>query len=267
VFHDIMSSIVDMLYSVPPVRFVMGFVDARWRPLWAALWLAVIAYVLSRAMNQLALRRALIRLMEEPATPGVPPGRGGKGGDSLAQDEADDEPRERSRVLKPTRQRQLTPSQASAPPTPGAAPPGATPPGGARLPLPVIALALAFGVLAVAITSLFLPKGSPGPGASASTQGVDTTAAADTGLDVRWRSGRKDDDDCIATFEVTRGNGTRAQFVAFVMDTTGAVMARDSARVTSAVRGLLVELRFRHVDCEEIDDWQLQVTTPKARGN
>jgi hypothetical protein len=262
VFHDIMSSIVDMLYSMPPVRFVMGFVDARWRPLWAALWLAVIAYVLSRAMNQLALRRALIRLMDEPATPGVPPGGGGKGGDSLAQDEADDEPRERSRVLKPTRQRQLTPSQAPTTPTPGAAPPGGT-----RLPLPVIGLALAFGVLAVAITSLFLPKGGPGPGTTVSTQGVDTTAAADTGLDVRWRSGRKDDDDCIATFEVTRGNGTRAQFVAFVMDTSGAVMARDSARVASAVRGLLVELRFRHVDCEEIDDWQLQVTTPRARAN
>jgi hypothetical protein len=128
-------------------------------------------------------------------------------------------------------------------------------------------LALAFGALAVAITSLFLPKGTPGPETPKAVRGVDTTAAADTGLDVRWRNGRKDNDDCIGTFEVTSGGGTPAQFVAFVMDSTGAVMAGDSTRVESAVRGLLVELRFRNVRCEAIDDWQLQVTTPKAHTN
>jgi hypothetical protein len=252
-----MSSIVDMLYSVPPVRFVMGFVDARWRPLWAALWLAVIAYILSRAMNQLAHRRALLRVMREPATPGVP---SVKTADVQAQNQADEEPQERSRVLKPAASRPQTPS--GTPPTPT---PGTAPPGGTGIPLPVIVFAVAFGALAVAITALFLRKPESDPGAASSPAAIDTAAVADTGLDVRWRSGRKDDDDCIGTFEITRGNGIRAQFVAFVMDTSGAVMARDSTRVASAVRGLLVELRFRHVDCEEIDDWQLQVTTPKAR--
>jgi hypothetical protein len=135
-----------------------------------------------------------------------------------------------------------------------------------RIPLPVIAIAVVVGGVMVALTSLLLPKRQVGPSAPSPTA-VDTVAPADTGLDVRWRSGRKDDDDCIGSFEVTRGDGTRAQFVAFVMDTAGAIMARDSARVGSAVPGLLVEFRFRHVDCEEIADWQLQVATPKGRRN
>lgn len=183
----------------------------------------------------------------------------------MPQDQPDHEapePKERSRVLKPVPQRRLTPPQA--PTTPTLGPP---PPAGTRVPLPVIAFALVFGVLAVAITSLFLPAGRPGATTPVPTQRVDSTAPADTGLDVRWQGGRKDGDDCIGTFEVTRGGGTRAEFVAFVMDSTGAVMAGDSSRVDAAVPGLRVALRFRQVRCEKIDDWQLQVTTPKSRPN
>ena len=71
--------------------------------------------------------------------------------------------------------------------------------------------------------------------------------------------------DCIGTFEVTRGGGTRAQFVAFVMDTSGSIIARDSGKVDSALPGVLIDFRFRRVGCDRIYDWQLQVTTPKAR--
>lgn len=255
-FRDIMSTVIDMLYSIPPVRFVMGLVDPTWRPLWAALWLAVIAYIVSRTMNQLALRRARLRLLEERAAPDATTGRAD---DSMAQDQAEDAPQERSRVLKPAATPTRTP-----PSTPTTTP---TQTSGTRIPLPVIAIALVVGGLVVALTSLLLPKRQGEQTGPSSTAVLDTVAPADTGLDVRWRSGRNDDDDCIGTFEVTRGDGTRAQFVAFVMDSTGAVMARDSARVASAVRGLLVELRFRHVDCDEIADWQLQVATPKGRAN
>ena len=60
-----------------------------------------------------------------------------------------------------------------------------------------------------------------------------------------------DGDDCIGTFEVKRGSSASAQFVAFVMDTSGAILARDSASVKSAVvAGLLVDFRFRHVACD-----------------
>jgi hypothetical protein len=256
VLRDIMSTLIDMLYSVPPVRFVMGLVDPRWRPLWAALWLAVIAYIVSRTMNQLALRRARLRLLEEEAPPDA---NAPKASDSAAQAPAEEEPHERSRVLKPA------PTPTRTPPSTPTATPIQT--GGTRIPLPVIAIALVVGGLVVALTSLLLPKRPAEPSASSAMAAVDTVVPTDTGLDVRWRSGRKDDDDCIGTFEVTRGDGTRAQFVAFVMDSSGAVMARDSARVGSAVRGLLVELRFRHVDCDEIADWQLQVATPKGRTN
>ena len=68
----------------------------------------------------------------------------------------------------------------------------------------------------------------------------------------------------LGTFEVTRGRGTRAEFGAFVMDKSGAVIARDTQSVKAAVPGLLVDFRFRRTACARIDDWQMQVTTPKV---
>ena len=144
-------------------------------------------------------------------------------------------------------------------------PPNAPPPErGVRVPVPVIVAAVVAGVAAVVVTSLFLPIK---PGAPAKPPvSVDSSPAADTGLDVKWRSGRMDGGDCVGTFEVKRGSSTSAQFVAFVMDTSGAILAKDSVSVKSAVvPGLLVDFRFRRVACARIYDWQLQVTTPKAR--
>ena len=132
-----------------------------------------------------------------------------------------------------------------------------------RVPVPVIIGAVVIGLAAVAITALLLPNKSGAPASPSAS--VATPPAADTGLDVRWRSGRMEGRDCIGTFEVKRGGGTRAQFVAFVMDTSGAIIARDSGKVDSAVPGVLVDFRFRGVACERIYDWQLQVTTPKVR--
>ena len=131
------------------------------------------------------------------------------------------------------------------------------------MPVPVIVGAVVAGLVAVAVTALFLPNTWRTPATPPAP--VKTPAPADTGLDVRWRSGRMDGRDCVGTFEVKRGGGTRAQFVAFVMDTSGAIIARDSGKVDAAVPGVLVEFRFRGVTCERIYDWQLQVTTPKVR--
>jgi hypothetical protein len=172
-------------------------------------------------------------------------------------DMLDPEPKERSRVLKPASAPPRSPTE-----TPPSAPAQA---GGPRVPVSVIVGAVAAGVLAVAVTAVLLPNKPDAPAKPPAA--IDTPAVADTGLEVRWRSGRMDAGDCIGTFEVTRGGGTSAQFVAFVMDTSGAIMARDSARVQSAVRGLLVDFRFRRVACERINDWQLQVSTPKAHTN
>jgi hypothetical protein len=62
---------------------------------------------------------------------------------------------------------------------------------------------------------------------------------------------------------VKRGAGTPARFVAFVLDSSGAVMAQDSGGVAAAVTGVLVDFRFRKVACSKIADWQLQALTPK----
>lgn len=131
------------------------------------------------------------------------------------------------------------------------------------MPVPVVIGAVVAGLVAVGVTALLLPNKSGAPAKPPAP--VDTPAAADTGLDVRWHSGRMERGDCIGTFEVKRGGGTPAQFVAFVMDTTGAIIARDSGKVDAATPGVLVDFRFRGVTCERIYDWQLQVTTPKVR--
>ena len=43
------------------------------------------------------------------------------------------------------------------------------------------------------------------------------------------------------------------------------LIARDSGSIDSAIPGVLIDFRFRRVACERVYDWQLQVTTPKAR--
>jgi len=157
--------------------------------------------------------------------------------------------------------------RASTPPPPSPTdtpPPAPAQQGRSGIPVPVVLAALVAGGLAVAVAAFVLrnkPGASPNPAASAA---ADSAAAADTALDVRWRSGRMDGVDCIGTFEVTHGGGTPAHLVAFVMDKSGAVIGRDSASVPSASPGLLVDLRFRRVTCDRIDDWQLQVATPKT---
>lgn len=252
--RQLMTAVIDLLGAIPPVRYVMGLVDARWRPLWAALWLAVIPSILFLTIR-LAIRRARHGTLQENETLD---GRGVAFGSSAEHTPGNREPEEKSRVLKP----------GSTPPRS----PTETPPsdparqGGGGIPVSVVLAALVAGALAVAFTALLLllPNKRGAPGNAASARG-DSAAAADTGLDVRWRSGRMDGVDCLGTFEVKRGHSASAQFVAFVMDTSGAIMARDSVQVKSAVvPGLLVDFRFRRVACTRIYDWQLQVTTPKA---
>jgi len=251
--RQVMTAVIDLLGAVPPVRYVMGLVDPRWRPLWAVLWLAVLPSILFLTVRRLTGRRT--RRRSPPSQPAL--GRTGVARARFVDHErAAPEPEETSRVLKP----------ASTPPrSPVEVPPSARPPErGVRVPVPVIVGAVVAGVVAVVVTALFLPikPGTPArPPAS-----VDSSATADTGLDVRWRSGRMDGVDCLGTFEVKRGSSASAQFVAFVMDTSGAILARDSVNVKSAVvPGLLVDFRFRRVACPRIYDWQLQVTTPKTR--
>lgn len=249
--RQVMAAVIDLLGAIPPIRYVMGLVDARWRPLWAALWLAVVASILFLTVRRLTIRRARRRSLQVQVKPERRGAASRKSGD---HERAVVEPEERSRVLKPA---------STPPPSPAPTPPSAPPPQ-RGVPVPVIVGALVAGLVAVAVTALLLPN-KPGAPATPPATAVDTPAAADTGLDVRWRSGRMERGDCIGTFEVTRGGGTSAQFVAFVMDTTGAIIARDSGGVQSAVPGVLIDFRFRRVACERIYDWQLQVTTPKAR--
>jgi hypothetical protein len=262
VFQQIVQALVNALLAIPAVRFVMGLVEARWRPLWATLWLALIAYVVARTMNQLAGRRLRLQMLRESLNdPHAGKPREATAGDPNATAPLGNAP------IAVTSSADATPSE---PVARAVAPPVVPTPAAmlrASVPLPVVLAAVGAGALAVAGVAFAIravPNATPPADATAAVA-PDTAAPAEKPMDIRWRSGRMDDDDCIGTFEISNGTGTRARFKAFVMDTSGAVMARDSARVEAAVSGLFVEFRFRHVDCDEIDDWRLEATTPKRR--
>jgi hypothetical protein len=261
VFQQIVQAFVNALLAIPPVRFVMGLVEARWRPLWATLWLALIAYVVARTMNQLAGRRLRLQMLRESLDdPHARKTREGTAGDHDAT---------AGSAMAPTAVTSIADVTPSQPVARAVTPPVAQTSATllrASVPLPVVLAALGVGALAVVGVAFAIraaPNATPPAGATATV--APDTAAAEKPMAIRWRSGRMDDDDCIGTFEISNGTGTRARFKAFVMDTSGAVMARDSARVDAAVSGLFVEFRFRHVDCDEIDDWRLEATTPKRR--
>ena len=131
-----------------------------------------------------------------------------------------------------------------------------------RPPIPthVLAGAAAAGLLAAAAAALIMRPSPPSPPGTVPSA---DSAAADTAFDVKWQGQRTDGADCIGTFEVTSGTVT-GKFIAFVMDSSGAVMAGDSTDVAGAGRGKHIDLRFRRVKCAKIGDWQLQVLTPKT---
>lgn len=248
---QVLSAIINTLLSIPPIRFVMGLVDSRWRPLWAALWLAVIAYLISRTMSHWALRRARLKLLTE-----TPEGRPLGVSDPTPAETVTGEPLRNS-----SGPGSALPGE-SVSPAPPLATRTARP---SQLPVAILAAALIVAAIVTGTLGMLLRAAPNEPEPQATSAAVDSVAKPDAPIDVRWRGGRGDDDDCIGTFEITRGAGSRARLTAFVMDTSGAVMARDSAQVATAVPGIFVEFRFRHVDCEEIDDWQIQATTPGRR--
>jgi hypothetical protein len=275
VFHQVVQALIDALLAIPPVRFVMGLVDGRWRPLWAALWLAVIAYVVARTMNQLAARRLRLQLLRESiADPlGRKPGQSKAIAANASVTDPVDTDVSGGAIMSEAPTSVADVSGAESPGRepvllePRPAVPGAPVTARAGVPVPVLLGALAVGALAVAGVA-FATRSAPNAPAPTAASGAavpDSGAPSEAPMDVGWRSGRMDDDDCIGTFEISNGTGTRTRFTAFAMDTSGAVMARDSARVDAAVSGLFVEFRFRHVDCDEIDDWRLEARTATRR--
>jgi hypothetical protein len=139
-------------------------------------------------------------------------------------------------------------------------PPGTPPqPAGFPVPVPVIAGAILAGALAVGAAWSFMRK----PNVPVAPTAGDSTAATDTALDVQWQTGRPSGSDCVGTFLIAHGAGTRTHFVAMAMDANQKEIARDSADVAAAKPGTTFDVRFAGVKCDAIKDWQLQAATPK----
>ena len=227
---------------------MMALHDISVAPSWVAAGLVALGFIVSASRNRLAPQ----------------PGRRGQPWRSrLLNERFSSEQRGSNRPAgaRPTSQGANAPSSgdpAVEPPPTARQPASATP---KTVPVHVVVAALIFGTLAVVLAAIVLRSPSRQSGSAAVKS--DSAAAADTALDIGWRSGRMDGKDCIGTFEVKRGAGTPAQFVAFVMDSGGSVIAQDSAGIPAVVRGVLVDFRFRQVNCARIADWQLQAATPK----
>ena len=236
---QLVSALADSPFSKSPVPLVNGFVEPPWATLWLSLAIAAFGNLVFQALDRLAPQRGQLRLLNERSPEKRSQPRGGPRKTASGPPPAADPP-------------------AVPPPAAPAQPTTQTPRAG--VPVHVIVSALIFGAFVVGLAALLMRPASP-PGANATK--ADSAARGDTALDIGWRSGRMDGSDCIGTFEVKRGAGTPARFVAFVLDSSGAVMAQDSGGVAAAVSGVLVDFRFRKVTCSKIADWQLQALTPK----
>ena len=233
--ETIFTALADAVYSLPPARFLMGLVNERWRPLWAAVWVVAFVHVVLRVLRAIGEHRARRVVVQDTLTPPAP-------------------------VAAPS----LTPPDASESVRPANAV------GELVTRVPPRALAGIVGVAAVvAVSAALLIRPAP----AIDTGPVDVRQAAlapaaprdEHPFAFRSRGSRADDDDCLMTFEATAGTAAPWSITVDVMDTSGTVIARDAKRVTSLLPGLLVEFRFKHVDCDEIESWQFQGETRKRR--
>jgi hypothetical protein len=237
--ETLLSAVIDGLYRLPPVRFLMGLVNERWRPIWAAVWLVALVHVVLRVLRAIGEHRARRVVVQDTLTP-APQAAG--------------------------------PTTAPAPtqPAPVRSPRASLVVGELVTRVPPRVLAAIVGVAAVVAVSAALmlrpaTAMNAAPVELPEAPAVPAAPVDDTPFAFRSRGSRADDDDCLMTFESTAGTPAPWSITADVMDSSGTVIARDAKRVTSLLPGLLVEFRFKHVDCDEIESWQFQGETRKRR--
>ena len=234
---QIWSTLVDTVYSVPPVRFVMGMVSPQWRPFWAALWLATIGYVVVRTVNLLYERRVRLNVMRE-----------GFGMEKRSE--------------PPTARTSRSSSSAPEPPPPAGELPPPKRSGGSidQIPPRVLAISLIVAGVVALMVGYFMIDSSRGSIAGSGTAPAvsDSAPAADTTFAFKLRGSRMENDDCVMTFEVTGGTGDAREITVHVMDSSDVVISRDTRSVPNLARGLFLDFQFRDADCDDIQSWQFQ---------
>ena len=63
---------------------------------------------------------------------------------------------------------------------------------------------------------------------------------------------------CVATLEVTAGSAAPRTLTMYVMDSSGAILAKDQMHVASLTPKAFHEFRFPGVDCGAVTEWQVQ---------
>jgi hypothetical protein len=227
--REIFSTVFEAVLAVPGVRFVLGLVDSRIRPFWAAMLLAGTFYLISRAANYVSLQRARRVVLAE----------------DLAGDTPESESAETTVVLRPS-----DPPIAAHPP---------------RVMSPALLGALIAGisgVMLVAIIALKLSAPKEEVAAGILAPDVIQREQADTSFAFSAAGWRNDGGTCIATMRVTALGRPPRRLSLFVMNAAGAVIGRDEIDKPVLAVGAMVDFRFRRVDCDDVEEWQVQGAFP-----
>ena len=226
--REIISRVLEALVAIPGVRFVLGLVDSRLRPLWAAVLIAGLLYLLSRTANYLSLQRARqIALSEDLARkPAVALGRKAE--------------------------------EAVVPEAPAVVTTDVPKPASTRL----VTAAIAASIVILLLLSAALRGRSRTPVTTISALDSLAVPAVDTSFTFDDAGWRRDGDACIATMRITALGRHPRRLSLFVMNAAGQVIGRDAIQSPALAVGAMVDFRLRKIDCDDIHEWQVQGEFP-----
>jgi hypothetical protein len=260
---DFTTLILEAVFRIPGVRFVLGLAAPEWRPLWALTWVMALVYVTMRIIES-AQRVVVRRQLAAQASRGGPTvtrpielvsrrsgtldRAGGEfmdGTDDLAVVDAPTP--KPSPILPPDEKRERHARATRA--------------------------ALVAGLIGCVLLILGTiggddPADAPSeglvalPGAPPAASADDPAAVDGSGAEPPFafaaRSWRSAGGACVATLEVTAGSAAPRTLTMYVMDASGGILAKDQLRVASLTPKAFHEFRFPGIDCGAITEWQVQ---------
>jgi len=262
---DFTTLVLEAVYRVPGVRLILGLAAPEWRPLWALTWVVAIVYLTLRIIES-AHRVVLQRQMASQVN-------------SRASIVA------RPIELTPVRSEMVDPaadvlatgdedSDATDAPRPKSSRGRGVGGRGGRDTMAIRA-ALITGLLGCGILLIGMIAGrneaveqpldgvAAWPGAMAPAGGSTDPDLTDGSTPeppfaFAARSWRSVGGACVATLEVTAGSAAPRTLTMYVMDSSGAILAKDQMHVASLTPKAFHEFRFPGVDCGAVTEWQVQ---------
>ena len=230
VLTDIFSRVIDALLAIPGIRFIVGLVDNRLRPVWGLLLIAGTVYFLSRASHYLSLRRARETLRMDAMN--TPPPSSGKSERVIATPPTEVAQESGEAAAHPARLVERIPARH------------------ARL---LLIVSVGVAVVALSAAVALIRSGAAKPPVVASSQ----PAQSDTAFRFEDAGWRMQGNDCIATLRVT-AMGRLPRHLALFVSGKGGVIGRADVNEPAMARGALVDFHIPKVNCDRIETWEVQ---------